>query len=150
MPAPFRFDRVWTLPVGSARLWELLGHTERYPQWWSWLRRFDADGLEAGSQARCTVQAPLPYALHFTVEVLRVEPGSVVETQVRGDLYGPARLEIVGDEHISDVRLAWTVELRDPLLRRLALVTRPAMVWAHDRIVSVGVDQFRRNALDGA
>jgi hypothetical protein len=33
------------------------------------------------------------------------------------------------------------------VLRQLATVGRPAMVWAHDRVVAVGVEQFRRRAL---
>jgi len=39
--------------------------------------------------------------------------------------------------------------LRDPVLRRLSVLGRPAMTWAHDRVVASGVRQFERRVLDG-
>lgn len=129
-------------------LWELLADTDRYPQWWSWLRRFDldGDGLEAGSVATCQVRAPLPYSLHFDVAVDEAVPASRVVTTVSGDLAGPARLEIEphGASHCA-ARLVWEVHLEDRVLRRLAIVARPGMVWAHDRVVNAGIESFGRN-----
>jgi predicted DNA repair protein MutK len=47
----------------------------------------------------------------------------------------------------SQARLAWSLELQSPLLRTLAFVGRPAMAWAHDRIVERGLVQFEGHAL---
>jgi uncharacterized protein YndB with AHSA1/START domain len=143
VPAPFRFDRRWTFSVEPARLWEVLQRTEQYPQWWSWLRGFDAVELVPGTSARCVVQAPLPYALHFTVTVHDVVPERIVRTTVSGDLHGPASLEVAPHRAGSEARLHWELELHDPLLRNVARVARPAMVWAHDRVVEIGARQFR-------
>ena len=74
------------------------------------------------------------------------EPGLVVTT-IDGDLRGPARLEIDGDEVGSTARLAWSLHLADPVLGAMARVARPLMTVAHDVVVSMGVDQFRRRAL---
>jgi hypothetical protein len=155
VPAPFRFDRRWTFPIPPDELWATVSRTDEYPAWWSWLRDFDtdgaADGLHEGATARCVIRAPLPYALRFTVEVERVVEAALVDTRIRGDLEGPARLEI-GPGEDSDTctaRLAWSLQLRDPVLRRFALVGRPAMAWAHDRVVEVGVRQFEQRALEG-
>lgn len=148
MPAPFRFDRTWTFGVPPTTLWGVLSRPGDYPRWWTWLRHCDADGFHEGTTARCVVQAPLPYSLRFTIRVVRLVPGAVVETQVEGDLAGPAALRIGPAENgDSTARLSWELELRDPVLRRLARVARPAMVWAHDRVVDGGVSQFRRRAL---
>ena len=46
--------------------------------------------------------------------------------------------------------MAWTLDVRSSLLRPLATIARPAMAWAHDRIVERGLAQFeaRSGALE--
>lgn len=147
MPSPFRFDRTWEFPVPTSELWAQLADTDRYPRWWSWLRRFDAEGLVAGTTAHCVVRAPLPYSLNFDVHVVEVVPERLVEARVSGDLTGPARLELDGDGERTVARLAWEVEPCAPLLRVGARVSRPVMEWGHNWVVETGVRQFRRRAL---
>lgn len=144
---PFRFDRTWEFPVPAERLWDVLERTDEYPGWWSWLREFEADGLVAGTEARFVVQSPLPYALRCTIRVDELEPAARVVTTVAGDLRGPARLEVTPDGPGCRARLAWELTPGSFLLRRLAVIGRPAMVWAHDLVVATGVAQFRRRAL---
>ena len=144
MPAPFRFDRRFIFDVPPEELWRVLTQIERYPEWWSWLRTLETDGFAPGATAHAVIQAPLPYALRVTVEVQDMVAPELVTTRVTGDLHGPARLEIRGVAQGSEARLTWALELRDPVLRRLAFVGRPAMAWAHDRVVSLGVGQFRQ------
>ena len=151
MAAPFRFDRTWWFPVPPEELWAVLNQTDQYLTWWSWLREFEAEGIQPGTTARCTIQAPLPYALRCTVTVDEVRAASLVRTTVAGDLRGPARLELDGAEGGSTARLVWALDLGNPVLAQLARVGRPVMSWAHDLIVASGVEQFRRGALgDGA
>jgi hypothetical protein len=147
VPAPFTFDRRWELAVPPDRLWDVLSRTEDYPRWWSWLDRFQADGLRPGSVARFTVRPPLPYRLHVVVAVERVDPCASVDVRVTGDLDGPARLEIAPCGAGSEARLRWSLHLRRPLLVRIERVARPAMVWGHDAVVAAGVRQFRHRAL---
>jgi hypothetical protein len=149
VPSPFRFDREFGFDVPLDRLWATVARTDRYPEWWSWLREFEGT-LAEGSVAQCVIRAPLPYSLRFDIEVRHVVPLETVETIVRGDLAGPASLQLRSDgEHRSRARLRWELELRDRMLRPLATVGRPAMVWAHDRVVEVGLREFERRALDG-
>jgi hypothetical protein len=146
--APFRYDRTFDFDVASDVLWSALTDTGRYPTWWPWLRKFDAPTLEPGTVAHCAVRAPLPYTLEFDVHVQSVDPGREIETEVRGDLAGPARLVVAEPAPgRSTARLAWEVELRVPLLSAASLVARPVLVWAHDQVVASGVAGFRRNAL---
>ena len=150
MGAPFLFDRQWNFAVPPDELWATLSRTDEYPDWWSWLRAFDGGGLEKGATARCVIRAPLPYALRFTVHVHEAVKPELVDTVIQGDLEGPARLEIApSGPGGSTARLTWKLELRDPVLRRLAVVGRPAMSWAHDRVVASGLRQFEQRALDG-
>ncbi|MDQ1432932.1 MAG: hypothetical protein QOF40_3534, partial [Actinomycetota bacterium] len=125
--------------------------TDRYREWWPWLRQFTIEGggeaLVPGAVAHVVIQAPLPYQLRCTI---RVEDASVNErlvTKVEGDLSGPARLELHGEDGGTEARLAWELDLRAPLLRSLARFGRPAMAWAHDRIVERGLAQFEGHAL---
>jgi hypothetical protein len=145
--APFRFDRTWWFPVSPEQLWAVLNRVDQYPSWWSWLRELENDGFETGSSAYCVIQSPLPYALRCTIHVDEMQAPEAIVTTVSGDLRGPARLEVGRVADGCTARLVWSLTPGTPLLRNLARVGRPAMVWAHDRVVAMGVDQFRRRAL---
>ena len=150
MPSPFRFDRAWHFRVNPDELWSTLAQTDRYREWWPWLRSFDVDNSDAlttGSMATVVIQAPLPYQLHCTIRVDDAVRDERLVTTVEGDLHGPARLDLRAVDGGTEARLAWSFELRAPLLRTLALVGRPAMAWAHDRIVERGLVQFEGHAL---
>ncbi len=155
MPSPFRFDRVWHFDVTPAELWSTLSHTERYREWWPWLRTFEAVGGDEGDEdvlatgriAHVVIQAPLPYQLHCDVRVVDAVRDQRLVTTVDGDLQGPARLELRPVEGGTEARLAWEFELRAPMLRTLSIIGRPAMAWAHDRIVERGLVQFEGHAL---
>lgn len=150
MSAPFLFDRSFELDVTPEEMWRALSQTDRYPDWWSWLRTFESGGLSEGTVANCVIQAPLPYSLRLAIGVERVVPNELIDTTVRGDLEGPARLELAASPGGCTARMVWTLELRDTVLRSFAMVARPAMVWAHDRIVESGLRQFERRAIDSA
>jgi Polyketide cyclase / dehydrase and lipid transport len=151
VPRPFAFDRTWVFAASPHEFFATVAQTDEFTRWWSWLRVFDVDGpepagLHAGARARCVIQAPLPYALRLTIAVEEVEADALVATQVDGDLRGPARLEIAPHPDGCTARLVWSLELRDPILRNVAVFARPAMVWAHDRVVAAGVADFERRA----
>lgn len=164
MPSPFTFDRSWHFGLAPADLWTTLSHTDLYGVWWPWLRSFalhhdgedgteGGDGVDrlaalvAGRTADVVIQAPLPYQLRCRVHVADAEPPRRLVTEVDGDLRGPARLDLRGVDGGTEARLAWAFEVQAPLLRTLATVGRPAMAWAHDRIVERGLAQFEDHAL---
>ena len=149
MATPFAFDRTWDFAVTPDDLWTTLGRTDRYRAWWPWLRELDVtgDGLRAGTVARAVIQAPLPYQLHCAIHIDDAEPARRLVARVTGDLEGPARLELVPTASGAAARLAWTLEVRSSLLRPFAVVARPMLAWAHDRIVERGLAQFEQHAL---
>jgi len=148
-PSAFGFDRTWAFAVPPDQLWDVVTRTDQFQHWWTWLRHLDVPAVHTGAVAECVIQAPLPYALRLHIEIERAERPSTIETYVRGDLDGPARLEIEPTTGGSTARLAWELDVCGRALRRVARVARPVMVWAHDRVVATGVEQFRRRALDG-
>ncbi|WP_208026842.1 hypothetical protein [Rhabdothermincola sediminis] len=142
--APFRFDRTWTFPVTAGAFWAMIERTEDFPEWWRWLRAFDADGLYRGARARFEIRAPLPYTLRFEVQVVEVMERAVVGTTVAGDLTGPARLELLEVPGGCRARLCWALTPTNPAIGRLARVARPLLAWSHDQIVRAGVRQFEQ------
>jgi hypothetical protein len=156
VPSPFRFDRSWRFRPSPAELWTTLAQTDRYREWWPWLRAFDVDGLTGdgerdalvtGRVAQVVIQAPLPYQLRCRVQIVDAVRDERLVTTVSGDLAGPAQLELRAVDGGTEARLAWALELQAPMLRALARLGRPAMAWAHDRIVERGLAQFEGHAL---
>lgn len=150
MPAPFQYDEPFEFAVSPERFWASISQVDRFPEWWSWLREFDSEGLRAGAHTQCAIQAPLPYVLRVAIDVERVVPNERVETHVSGDLEGSARLEVAPTATGCVARLVWALDLRERRLRQFARVARPVLGWAHDWIIRLGVRQFRRVALDDA
>jgi hypothetical protein len=143
--APFDFDRAWEFPVSPEAFWATIAATDEYPLWWGWLRSFESPGVIAGSETEFVVQGALPYQLHFIVAVDHVVEHETIETHVRGDLEGPASLHVTPDHDGACVaRLTWSLEPKEPFLRRLAVISHPLLAWSHDQVVSMGVRQFRR------
>jgi uncharacterized protein YndB with AHSA1/START domain len=150
VPDSFHYDRRFEFAVSPEAFWATVSRTERYPEWWTWLREFDSDGLHDGARTECVIQAPLPYALRVAIDVEQAVPPERIETRVTGDLDGPARLEIAPTSSGCEARLVWSLELREQWLRRIARFTRPVLTWAHDRVITSGVRQFERVALRDA
>jgi uncharacterized protein YndB with AHSA1/START domain len=147
MVTPFRFDRTWVFGVEPEQLFAIVSRTDEFTEWWPWLRRCDLVSVSPGERATCEIQAPLPYVLHLTIDVEAVEPAALIATRVSGDLRGPASLLVEAHPDGCACRLEWDLELSNPVLRNLAGAARPAMVWAHDRVVAAGVTQFEQRAL---
>jgi uncharacterized protein YndB with AHSA1/START domain len=142
--APFTFDRAWDFPVAPGVFWETVSQTDAYPLWWGWLRTFDSEGLVEGSKTDFVVQGALPYQLHFVVRIEHLVEARRVDTSVRGDLEGPASLELDAAPDGCVARLRWSLEPQEKLLRRLSMISHPLLSWSHDQVVAMGVSQFRR------
>ena len=131
-------------------LWEAFCRTDRFPEWWPWLRVPPTARLVEGTTTPCVVRSPLLYSLRFDVSVLKVVPERLVTTRVSGDLDGTARLEVAPHPEGSEARLAWEVDVVAPPLRAASRVARPVMEWGHDWVVEMGLRQFRRALGAGA
>ncbi len=136
--------------MSPERLWALLSDTSSYTRWWPWLGSFEPVPIRPGARTQCSIGAPLPYSVRVEIAVVEVVPGEQVAAVVSGDVRGPARLDIRATTAGSTARLAWQVEVRRPLLRGAAFVAKPLLRWGHDRVVSRGVEQFRRAVGDPA
>jgi len=138
-----------SFPASTGSLWALLGDTSRYREWWPWIEHLDTgpDPFAVGSRAAFVIRSPLGYRLRCHTTVTGECPGRIVHVVVGGDLSGPASLAVFPHGDGCRARVAWTLSLERPLLRNAARVARPAMGWAHDRVVDRGLEQFRARAL---
>jgi len=142
-----RSDRTHSFSSPPEHVWTALGRVDSYRRWWPWLRAFDAHGLVAGDRWDCTVRPPLPYALHFTVELHEVDEPRRIRATVSGDIRGTALVELTPTPDGCDVRLA---SILAPTGRPLRAVTRftPWLArFGHDWVLNTGLGQFRRRAL---
>lgn len=143
---PFAFDGRWRFAAAPEDLWRAFTDTDRFQEWWPWLRVVESSGLVEGTVSRCVIRAPVPYEVTFEVALVQVVPERLVVAAVSGDLAGPARLEVTARPEGSEARLCWELEARAPLFRAASLVARPLLDWAQTWVVDTGVRQFRRRA----
>jgi len=137
----FRFD------LEPELLWAKLTQTERFGEWWPWMRDMEPAGepLEPGSIFRFNVVSPLPWRMHLIVEVVESKHPDEIDALVRGDLEGPATLRFDSREDHTLARVEWSVEVRNKAMRVGARMARPLIKWGQDWAVRVALNNFRRH-----
>ena len=141
-----RSDRTFTFAVGPAALWSALTSAERYRSWWPWLRKFEGASFTEGARWRCEVRAPLLYRVRFELVLEEVVAGVSAAAAVVGDIAGHARLDVVGTEAGSQLRLRSILASKRWLLRAVARLAPSVARFGHDRLLDTGVRQFRARA----
>jgi uncharacterized protein YndB with AHSA1/START domain len=144
-------DRTYRFDEDPARLWAQLAGVDRYPTWWPWLHRFEADELVTGARWRCTVQPPLPYSLTFTIAIREVVPLERVAAVVSGEIEGSAEVALAAEPAGgTTVRLQSRLAPSSRFLQAVAMVARPVVSLGHDWVLDTGAKQFRTHlAADG-
>ena len=144
-------DRSYRFDVAPDELWAEIADVGRFPQWWPWLRRFDAVGLEPGDRWACTVQPPLPYSLSFAIAIDEVVAHERVTATVSGEIAGTAELTITPvDDGGCTARLRSRLAPSSRFLQAVALVARPVVSLGHDWVLDTGARQFRQQLGGGS
>jgi hypothetical protein len=136
--------------LGPDTVWSLINSVDRYRSWWPWLRQFEGGGLCVGDEWRCTVQPPVPYLVRFRVVIDHVEPPSLVQAQVLGDVVGGATLTL---EPATDGCVAVLQSSLAPGNTALAVVSRfaaPLARFGHDWVLDSAARQFIAKAIEPA
>ncbi|OEJ31185.1 SRPBCC family protein [Streptomyces subrutilus] len=136
----YRFRSVWDLDAPPAHVYAVLAQPEEYPRWWPQIRRVEPVDERTGT---ATVRSVLPYALRVTVgELLRDPVRGVLEVSLHGDLEGWARWTVRPRAGAGGARTRvlyeQEVEVRRPLMRRLALPGRPVFRLNHALMMRAG------------
>ncbi|MEU0390286.1 SRPBCC family protein [Streptomyces chartreusis] len=139
----YRFRSLWRLPAPPATVYTALERAEDYPRWWRQVREVtrldDTTGV-------VRVRSVLPYDLTFTAREARRDPGAgVLEIALSGDMEGWARWTVTPEGAGSVVRYDQVVEVRKPLLRRLAVPCRPAFRANHRLMMRAGARGLARH-----
>jgi hypothetical protein len=132
----YRFRSVWALPLPPAAVYETLERAEEYPRWWPQVR--EVTRLDDSSGV-VVVRSVLPYDLRFTARETRRDPeAGVLEVSMSGDLDGWARWTVSAGAGGTLARYDQVVDVRKPLLRRLAVPGRPVFRANHRLMMRAG------------
>lgn len=129
-PNLYRFRSTWHLDAPADDVYTALERLHDYPAWWPEVR--DADRLDE-DRFRLRCRSTLPYDLVFTSTQERRDPVErVLQARLAGDLDGYSRWTVTavptgGTDAVFDEEVVAT----KGLLRRLALVARPAFQANH-------------------
>ncbi|MGW6947257.1 SRPBCC family protein [Streptomyces xanthophaeus] len=136
----YRFRSVWDLDAPHTRVYAVLERMGEYPRWWPQFRRVERVDDRTGT---ALIRSALPYALHVTTtELLRDPRRGVLEVALAGDIEGWARWTVRprGGPGAPRTRALYEqeVEVRLPLLRRLAVPGRPVFRLNHALMMRAG------------
>jgi hypothetical protein len=133
----YRFRSLWTLPAPAPVAYRALERIEDYPLWWPQVREVtrldDTSGL-------VRIRSLLPYDLTSTLREGRRDPETgVLEVGLSGDIDGWARWTVtrLGPGGCL-AHYEQEVDVRKPLLRRLAFPGRPVFRLNHALMMRSG------------
>ncbi|MFI1017065.1 SRPBCC family protein [Streptomyces sp. NPDC020965] len=119
----YRFHSIWDLSAEPPAVYAVLERAAEYPLWWPQVREVTPVDEESGI---VRFRSVLPYDLRVTVRARRRDPGALLlEVGMTGDLTGWARWTLTARGTGTRVRYDQEVEVRKPLMRRLAPACRP-------------------------
>ncbi|WAX81009.1 SRPBCC family protein [Streptomyces sp. KMM 9044] len=133
----YRFRSLWSLPAPAGAVYHALERIEDYPRWWPQVQevtRLDATG------GAVRIRSVLPFDLRTTLRETRRDPAAgILEVRLSGDLDGWARWTVtpVGPAGAL-ARYDQEVDVRKPLLRRLAVPGRPLFRANHALMMRSG------------
>ncbi|WNV89462.1 SRPBCC family protein [Umezawaea sp. Da 62-37] len=132
----YRFRSVWLVDCVPAVAFEVLSDLGSYPLWWPEVRR------AVRVDDRCAelyCRSLLPYELVFRARhnTKDAERGLLVADLV-GDLDGTVGWRIEADGGGARLVYEQVVTVRKPLLRKVAVVARPALVANHELMMRHG------------
>ncbi|BBC97116.1 SRPBCC family protein [Streptomyces griseofuscus] len=132
----YRFRSPWHLPVPPAAVFAVLERPEDYPHWWPQVRSVtrldDATGI-------LTIRSALPYAMTFTAHERRRDPAAgILEIAMSGDIEGWARWTVTAAGSGTLAVYEQEVDVRKPLLRRLAVPGRAVFRANHRLMMRAG------------
>ena len=132
----YRFHSTWRIDAAPDDVHEALRVVDDYPAWWPQVCR--ADRVDDATY-EMVVRSLLPYTLRFRSTRSREDPaGRVLEAAVSGDLDGLCRWTVTASDGGTLLVFEEEVVVRKVLLRRLAVVARPAFMANHAVMMHAG------------
>jgi uncharacterized protein YndB with AHSA1/START domain len=151
MSRQYVFIDEWDVDAPQEAVFEALADARTYPQWWKPVYiDVQADGPpEPGRVSQQHFKGRLPYTLHTTSEIVRLERPNSFAVEVVGDLTGTGLWKLTPRDGGVHVHFDWRANADRPLLRILTPVLRPIFRWNHNWSIArarEGLEPFARRA----
>jgi quercetin dioxygenase-like cupin family protein/uncharacterized protein YndB with AHSA1/START domain len=155
MDTEYLFVDEWDVAAPQEAVFDALADARTYPTWWTPVYiDVEADGPPAlGRTSKQHFKGRLPYHLHTRSRITRLEPPSVVQGDVEGDLRGRGTWTLTAIPGGTHVRFDWRVFADRKLLHTLTPVLRPLFRWNHDWAIAramEGLEPYARRTTQSA
>jgi len=143
----YEFTTIWRVEAPLEVVWNEIYHSELWPTWWKGVEAVvkmrEGDEIGVGAIHRYTWKSKLPYRLSFEMEVVRIEPPSLLEGVARGELDGRGLWQLTSEGETETIaRYDWQVQTTKPWMNLLAPVARPLFKWNHDVVMNWGAQSL--------
>jgi uncharacterized protein YndB with AHSA1/START domain len=134
--AEYAFVTVWTIDAPIERVWQAIYDIEKWPEWWSGVKRVTklatGEPSGVGNHWQFTYRSKLPYDLNFEIKTSKVEPPHLSEGLSTGELEGVGRWRLSQEGAVTTVRYEWSVQTTKLWMNLLAPLMRPVFSWNHN------------------
>jgi uncharacterized protein YndB with AHSA1/START domain len=139
---PYAFVDEWDVAAAPEAVYAALADGRTYPLWWRPVYiDVKADGpAVVGSVSHQHFKGRLPYHLHTSTRLVRLDPDRLIEAAVDGDLRGRGIWTLTPVPTGTHIRFDWTVNADRRLLRVLTPLLRPAFRANHNWAISRAID----------
>ncbi len=132
----YQFSSEWHLSAPPDDVFRALAKLDDYPTWWPEVRTVRP---LSDDTRQLTCRSVLPYDLNFTCRQSRRDrQAGILETRLNGDLERFSRWTITASSGGTLAVFDEEVIVNKGLLRRLALIARPAFKGNHTLMMSHG------------
>ena len=146
--AEYRLTTVWRIDAPVQQVYDVICRPARWPSWWWGVKNVvelaPGDERGVGRLLRYTWKGLLPYALTFTIRVVDVKPGAVLEGIASGELEGMGRWRFSQEGSATAVCYEWQVRTTRRWMNLLAPIAGPLFVWNHNLIMRAGGEGLAR------
>jgi uncharacterized protein YndB with AHSA1/START domain len=140
--ADYRFLTTWVVDAPIERVWDAIYAIELWPNWWRGVERVTelvhGDGDGVGTIYEHTWRSKIPYAVQFTVTVVRVDRPNVIEARAEGGLEGTGTFRLFEAPLGTAVTYDWAVRTTKAWMNAIAPLGRPVFAWNHHAVMKNG------------
>ena len=140
--AEYRFLTTWVVDAPIEPVWEAIYAIERWPEWWpgveSVAELFHGEGDGEGTVYRHSWRSKIPYAVSFTVTVIRVVKPYLIEARADGGLEGTGTFRLYEAPDSTAVTYDWAVRTTKRWMNAVAPIGRPVFAWNHHAVMKNG------------
>ena len=140
--ANYRLTTIWRIDAPVQQVYDAICRPSRWPSWWRGVKNVvelePGDHRGVGRVLRYTWKGLLPYALTFTIQVVRVMPLVALEGVASGELEGMGRWLFSQEGSVTAVCYEWRVRTTRPWMNLIEPIAGPLFEWNHDLIMREG------------